>query len=863
MSNGEAKLQTCTSTCKAGIAGSGNGQFKSPSAIAVDSKGDLWVADTDNDRVQELNSKDEYATQFGKEGTAEGQFMEPKGIAVTSSGTVFVSDSANNRVQTFSEKGAFQAAFGWGVGNGEGKLETCTSGCKAGIAGSGTGQLNAPRGVAVSSAGEVWVVDYANNRLQEFNESGESPTVVGSHGSGNGQFSEPQGIAIESSTGNVWIADAGNNRLEDLSSTGAYIASIGIKGTGNGQFEGPWGMAITSTGNMYVADVRNSRVERWVPTITGNAGASVAKTVYYTAKGEAEVVACRGHIEWAGLPCEIKPLTQPGVSGLPEVPVTTIAYNMWDQPEKTEETVGTGTGAKTRTKKTTYEESSGRPVSTEVTSSIDTELPKVTDKYNKTTGAVEEQSTKVGEITKTITTKYNTLGQMTEYTDVDGNTATFEYEGEGSYKGEKELDGRLRHMSDKKGSQTYHYNETTGALSELVDSAAGTFKTEYDVEGKLTSETYPNAMTATYTHNQVGETTGIEYNKTVHCEKTCPEVWFSVTIVPSIHGETLKQASTLSEEPSYTYDAAGRLTQAQEIPAGEGCKTRIYSYDEEGNRTSETNRERGTEGKCASEGGSTEWHTYDTANSLGDPGVTYDAFGDTTKLPAADAGGGSALTSEYYVDGQVYKQSQGEGELEQKLEYKLDPEERTRETISTGKTKSTVISHYDGSGGAVAWTGEGSGETEKWTRNIPGIDGTLTATQEGEGKTAKPVVLQLHDLKGNIVAEAAVSETETKLLKKYNSTEFGVPSGKGAPPKYAWLGAAGVAGELPSGVITQDGVTYVPLTGRPLQTEGIAPPIPTSAAIAFVSTAEPIAGAEAATAATLTFNAEQARKAEN
>jgi hypothetical protein len=62
---------------------------------------------------------------------------------------------------------------------------------------------------------------------------------------------------------------------------------------------------------------------------------------------------------------------------------------------------------------------------------------------------------------------------------------------------------------------------------------------------------------------------------------------------------------------------------------------------------------------------------------------------------------------------------------------------------------------------------------------------------------------------------------------------------KEAPPKYAWLGAAGVAGELPSGVITQDGSTYVPQTGRPLQTEGIAPPIPINAATPFAGALPP------------------------
>jgi hypothetical protein len=139
---------------------------------------------------------------------------------------------------------------------------------------------------------------------------------------------------------------------------------------------------------------------------------------------------------------------------------------------------------------------------------------------------------------------------------------------------------------------------------------------------------YPNGMTAYYTYNQAGTATGLEYKKLTHCTENC--VLFNDTIVPSVHGETMKQTSTLSEEPSYTYDAAGRLTQVQEIPAGEGCTTRIYAYEENSNRTTLTSRAPGSEGKCASEGGSSEWHTYDTAGRLTDPNITYETFGNIT-----------------------------------------------------------------------------------------------------------------------------------------------------------------------------------------------------------------------------------------
>ena len=87
---------------------------------------------------------------------------------------------------------------------------------------------------------------------------------------------------------------------------------------------------------------------------------------------------------------------------------------------------------------------------------------------------------------------------------------------------------------------------------------------------------------------------------------------------------------------AYTYDAAGRLTQVQNTPAGKGCTTRIYAYDEDSNRTSLTTREPSTEGKCATEGGNIESHTYDTADRLTDAGIALQHFGDITTLPAAD-----------------------------------------------------------------------------------------------------------------------------------------------------------------------------------------------------------------------------------
>jgi RHS repeat-associated protein len=269
---------------KFGTLGSGNGQLKSPYGIAVDSKGNVWITDWGNNRVEEFNEKNEFLRIFGWgvtdaksefeictvsckagiAGTGTGQFKEPKGIAVTTAGRVYVSDAANNRIETFKEKGEFLATFGWGVTDAKTEYEVCTASCKAGLSGSGNGQFNGVRGVAVTPAGSVWVVESTNNRVQEFNEANAYVLKFGTAGTGSGQFKEPKGIAYTAS-GNVVVADEGNWRVEMFSATGTFIATFGTKGSGSGQFEEPSGIALAPNENMYVVDAKLNRVEQWEP----------------------------------------------------------------------------------------------------------------------------------------------------------------------------------------------------------------------------------------------------------------------------------------------------------------------------------------------------------------------------------------------------------------------------------------------------------------------------------------------------------------------------------------------------------------------------------------------------------------------
>jgi len=114
--------------------------------------------------------------------------------------------------------------------------------------GTGSGQFQQPRGVAVSGAGNIHVSDAALNRVVQFNSSRTFVRNIGSSGSGNGQLSSPDGVACDSSN-NVYVADTGNKRVVVFSSTGTFQRNIG-----SGQLTTPVGVAVTSTGDLHVSD---------------------------------------------------------------------------------------------------------------------------------------------------------------------------------------------------------------------------------------------------------------------------------------------------------------------------------------------------------------------------------------------------------------------------------------------------------------------------------------------------------------------------------------------------------------------------------------------------------------------------------
>jgi hypothetical protein len=226
---------------KWGTFGSDDGAFSDPLGVAVDSAGNVYVADTYNSRIQKFDSSGAFLLQWGTFGTGDGQFYAPYSVAVDSAGNVYVADTIYHRIQKFDSNGNF--LLKWGTN------------------GTGEGQFFYPYSVAVDGAGNVYVADTSNHRIEKFDSNGNFLLKWGTNGSGDGQFNFPVSVAVDS-TGDVYVADQ-NQRIEKFDSNGNFLLKWGTLGSGDGEFYYPFGVALDGAGNVYVADTDNQRIQKF------------------------------------------------------------------------------------------------------------------------------------------------------------------------------------------------------------------------------------------------------------------------------------------------------------------------------------------------------------------------------------------------------------------------------------------------------------------------------------------------------------------------------------------------------------------------------------------------------------------------
>jgi sugar lactone lactonase YvrE len=282
-------ITTVAGTGVAGYSGDSglatSARLNDPRGVAVSSQGDIYISDTGNNVVRRVDHATQVITTFagnghagfsGDGGLAVGAMINlPRAVAVDASGNVYIADTVNNRVRKVTGT-TITTVAGSGVAGYSGDGRSATS-----------AQLNGPRGVAVNAAGDLFIGDSGNNRVRKVSAgiiiTDVGTGIAGSAGDGGSataaQLNFPFGLAFDGG-GNLFIADSLNQRIRVVTgggviSTVAGFCSPGYAGDGGvatlADLNVPYGVAVDGYGNVLVADAANNRVRgaRGLMTLTG------------------------------------------------------------------------------------------------------------------------------------------------------------------------------------------------------------------------------------------------------------------------------------------------------------------------------------------------------------------------------------------------------------------------------------------------------------------------------------------------------------------------------------------------------------------------------------------------------------------
>jgi sugar lactone lactonase YvrE len=270
-------------------------QLNTPVAVAVDAAGNIYIADSANNRIRKVSPGGIISTVAGNgiQGFAgdgglatSAELAMPSGVAVDGAGNIYIADSANWRIRKVSPSGVITTVAGgggsafWFGGGAPGDGGPATS-----------ATLSNPQGVAVDAAGNLYIADSQDYAIRMVNVSGTINTVAGNGSpgsSGDGgpatsaQIGYVAGLTVDAG-GNIYIGDHDNNRVRKITPNGiittvAGNGSNGFSGDGgpatDAQFSGPQGVSVDRVGNLYLGDWGNQRIRKVTPsgTVTTVAG---------------------------------------------------------------------------------------------------------------------------------------------------------------------------------------------------------------------------------------------------------------------------------------------------------------------------------------------------------------------------------------------------------------------------------------------------------------------------------------------------------------------------------------------------------------------------------------------------------------
>jgi sugar lactone lactonase YvrE len=248
-----------------------NASLHYPWDLAFDSVGNLYIADTYNSRIRKVDTNgiittvagNGIATFAGDDGAATNASLNyPYGVALDAAGNLYISDGNNNRIREVGPNGIITTVAGGGDGR-DGGAATSAS-------------LDNPSQIAFDTVGNLYIADSSDNRIRKMDTNGIITTVAGNgiigfSGDGgaatNARLSYPTGVALDAD-GNLYIVDFGNNRIREANTNGMIttVAGGGAAYPGNGgaatnaTLGGPQRVALDASGNLYCGDTQGSRI---------------------------------------------------------------------------------------------------------------------------------------------------------------------------------------------------------------------------------------------------------------------------------------------------------------------------------------------------------------------------------------------------------------------------------------------------------------------------------------------------------------------------------------------------------------------------------------------------------------------------